>query len=372
MTQYLSGSETTRPERLLDTIIVRSAYQTPLISRLPHAATSHVITEWPLDEPFTTTDAVRSISGPHNDSRREGSDFIFRTPHYPYRAKTICEIKHHGMEMSGTDRAARLAGVDNPWDYRSGQLFTTHLNSIDNVGMYGMGSPETSGASDERRTAGLICNAAWTGLERAHGTATEVQDQYGVSLPSTMFSQFYDANHSPITLDMLTRSLITPLLKAGADLETSTWNFMCGYEVMQRVARFLIADGGVPINERQRSADDAMGNDYLNVFKLATGHTVTFRTNRWLSEDAQTYTVDNTDYTPGAPTSPGSQTRTFYGNQTIIGYEPGSVRWLWYREPGFVDADDGDGDYSRIACLSEFALQVDHPLCVGGIANCLA
>ena len=377
MTQYFSGSETTRRERLLDAIMVRAAYQTPLVSRLPHETTSHIITEWSMDEPFQASEGVRTISSPHSDTRAEGTDFSYRTPFYPVRARTVAEIKHHGMEMSGSDRPAVIAGMENPWDYRSGQLFTKHLNSIDNTLMYGLGAPETSGSgTDERKTQGLISNAAWTGLERSHGTAgrTEIEDVYGVKIPSSMWSVFHDANHSAVTLDSFYTNLITPLLTAGADLETNPWTFQCGYRVMQRVARFLIADGGVLLNERNRNADDASGSDYVNVFRLASGHTVSFRTNRWLNESSSTYSINNkeyTGYTPSTPSEPGTQERTLYGDQTIIGHEPGSVKILWYREPGFRNVAT-DGDYSRVACVSEFALKVDHPLCVGGMANVLA
>ena len=75
-----------------------------------------------------------------------------------------------------------------------------------------------------------------------------------------------------------------------------------------------------------------MGSDYLNWFKFPSGHIVGFRTNRWLSHTGDTYSFSNTDYTPGAPTSPGTQTRTLYADQTLIGYEPGSVAIQWYRE----------------------------------------
>ena len=47
------------------------------------------------------------------------------------------------------------------------------------------------------------------------------------------------------------------------------------------------------------------------------------------------------------------------------------MKILWYREPGFRQVAT-DGDYSRVACVSEFALKVDHPLCVAGIGNCLS
>jgi len=372
MTQYVSGSETVRHESLLDQLKVRSAFETPMLSRLPHTTTDHTTPEWGLDEPFTSSDAVRDITAPHGDSQLEGAAYTFGTPAYEKRIKTVCEIKHHGVEMSGTDRSARIAGYTNTWDGRVGKTVTKHFNSIDNSLTYGIGAPEVDGSSTARRTEGIIQSAAWTGLERCHGTATSMEDVYGSTIPGSMFSVFHDFNHATISLETFTNNIINKLLSAGADM-SDPWTFQCGYQVMQRVARFLIADGGAMLNDRNRNADETMGSDYLNTFRLASGDYVTFRTNRWLNETADTYTVDNQVY-PGSPivtpTNPGSESRTFQGDQTIIGHEPGCARVLWYREPAFHNVETA-GDYSQMAVVSEFAFQRDHPLCVAGAGNVL-
>lgn len=371
MAKYLTGNETVRHERLLDTIKVRSAFQTPLLSRLPHETTDHIITEWPIDQPFAPSDSVRSITAPHGDSKTEGSDFTDETPSYETRLKTICEIKHSSISMSGSDRSARIAGMEDPFDYRMGKMLTRHFNSIDNTGMYGTGATETDGSSFARRTQGLIYNSAVTGIERNHGTVTDnIEDPYGVTIPASYWSVFQDFEHSNITMESFYNNLIAPALTAGADLE-NPWEFDCGYRVMQRISRFLIADGGILLNERQRNADDTMGSDYMNTFRLASGHVVSFRTNRWLNETDDTFTVQNNDPTPTAGASPGSQSRTLYGDQTIIGHEPGCVRWLWYREPAFRTIETA-ADESRVAVVSEFGLMVDHPLCVMGAGNVLS
>ena len=371
---YTTGDETVRKESLLDQIKVRSAFQTPLLSRLPHETITHIQPEWVIDEPFTASDGVRDIANPHADSKLEGADFGFETPNYEVRMKAIAEIKHHGVEMTGSDRASIMAGMNDPWDYRVGKTFTKHLNSIDNTLMYGTGSPELAGTTNERRTEGLIQSAAWTGLERVHSTAgaTSMADVYNTEIPASMWSVFKDLEHSNVTLDSLFNDLIAPLLTAGADMETSNWNFQCGYRIMQLVSRFLIADGGIPLADRNQSSEDTMGRDYLNAFKLPSGDTVTFRTNRWLNETDDTFTINNLDSTPTTPTAglEGTQSRVFQGDQTIIGHEPGCVKVGWFREPGFREIDTA-GDYSHIACVSEFALLRDHPLSVAGMGNAL-
>lgn len=371
MTLYLSGSETTERESLKDTITVRAAYMTPMLRQLPQVTVHNRVEEWSADEPFQSSEGVRSISAPHTNSRREGSDFSYRTPFYPTRLKAVAEIAHFGMEISNTDRTVVAAGMSSTYDYRAGQLFTKTMNHIDNVLMYGQGSPTTDGSTDERRTQGLIHNAAWTGLERVHGSKTTIEDPYGVTIPGSMFSVFYDANHQNMNSSLFYNQLIARLLNAGADLDSAPWMFRCGYTAMAQIARFLISDGGTPINDRDVPASEGGGYDFLNWIKLPSGHIVGFRTNRWLDERSSTFSVNNIDYTPGSPTTEGSINKTFSGDQTLIGWEPGTVRIGWLREPAF-QAVPTSGDYTRVAVTAEFMLQVDHPLCVGGAGNILA
>lgn len=369
MTQYVSGDEVTERENLLDTITVRAPFMTPMLRQLPQETVPNIVHEWSIDDAGVTS-ASRSISAPHADAKREGADFTYSTPTYPTRLRCVSEIKHRGMEMSGSARPQDIAGMSSSWDYRVGRMATDFFNSFDNTFLYGQGSPETAGTTDERRLQGLIHWAAWTGLERAAGSALNaVTDPYGITIASQYWSWFYNANHAPLTQDMFYNQIMVPLLAAGADMESSHWKFWGGYRMMGKIARFIIADGAIPLNERTRSADDGMGSDFLNVFRFPSGHIVEFRTNHWLNNSASTYTVDNSDFTPGAPASPGTVgSTTFYGDQTIIGYEPGTVAIVWYRNPGFKDISTA-GDYSRIAMVGEGSLRVRHPLCVGGGGN---
>lgn len=374
MAQYFSGSETTERESLKDTITVRAAYMTPLLRQLPQVTVKNRVEEWSIDEPFQSSESVRSISAPHATSRLEGADYSYRTPFYPTKMRAIAEIAHFGMEISNTDRTVVAAGMSSTFDYRAGQLFTRAMNHIDNVLMYGQGSPVTDGSSgDQRMTQGLIYNSAWSGLERCHGTKTSIEDPTGVTIPGNAFSVFYDAAHTNISSSMFYNQLIARGLEAGADFDSSRWMFHTGYTAMSQIARFLISDGGTPINDRTVGAQEGGGYDFVNWIKLPSGHVVGFRTNRWLSERSSTFTINNADYTPGTPSGgdEGTVSRTFSGDQTIIGWEPGTVRIGWLREPAF-DHVATAGDYTRVAVVAEFMLQVDHPLCVIGAGNILA
>lgn len=370
---YLSGDETTQRESLLDTITVRSPAETPLLRQLPRFDMPNRVHEWSIDEPFKSTENARSPGSPHENSRLEAAEFSYRTAFYPTRLKTIAEINHFGMEISNTDRTVVAAGMPSTTGYRSGQLFALLLNNMETIGMYGTGSPETDGSgTDERRTQGLIYNAAWTGLERSSGsTADSIPDPYGVRIPSAFWSVFYDANHSNLTRSMLYGNVIVPLLNAGARLDTP-WVFHAGYKTMQAIASFLTDASGNSINDRNIDASAGGGYDFISWLKVPSGHTVGFRTNRYLSLAGQTYSVDNANYTPGSPSSPGSVgSKTFQGDETIIGWEPGTVSIGFVRPPHFMKVET-TGDYTRTAAIAEFAIRVKHPLCIAGIGNCVA
>lgn len=379
MTLYFSGNETTERESLADTIAVRTPMATPMISRLPSKTISNRVHEWSLDEPFQSSENVRSIGSPHANTRFEGDDYNYRTPFYPTRLKAICEIQHFGMEITDTDRTVVMAGTDNTFDYRAGQLFTKTLNSIDNTLLYGVGSPETSGATgvstNQRQVQGLVHWAAWTGLERVHGTVTDaMQDPYGTTIPASMWSVFYDFQHTNITGESFYSNIVRRITNAGGDMESAPWQFWCGDLMMARVSKFLLTDGGVPIHERSTDAASGVGYDHLHTVRLPNGYVVSFRTNRWLDDMSNTFTVDPSGaaYTPGSPNPAGTVTsRTFSGDQTMIGFKPGSVKVCWLRAPGFEKVET-NGDYSRLVCKSEFTLEVAHPLDVAGCGNALS
>lgn len=369
MTQYLSFSETTERESLLDQITVRAAQDVPLLASLPRTTIKNRVTEWSIDRPFQSSENARLPGNPHINSAVEGAAFpTDRTPFYPTKLRAIAEIQADAFSISGTDRTVDAAGMSSTFDYRSSQLFTLHLNRIDNVLMYGQGSPSTGAASTARQCQGLISWAAWTGLERIHGTKTAIEDPYGITIQDEDFSVFYDAEHAPITADMFYQQHVRRVLSAGGDM-SQPWRYMMGYGLIQKAARFLILDGGIALNDRNEPASSGMGYDFLHAIKLPSGHVVTFQTNRWLDDEDSTFTINNTDYTPGSPTTEGSINRTFSADQTVIGFEPGAVTVGWLREPGFRQIQTANDD-TRLGVVSEFTLMVDAPLCVGGLGNC--
>lgn len=376
MAVYYSGDEVTERESLADTIAVRSPMSVPMLSRLPSKMIHNRIHEWSIDKPFVSTSNTRSIGTPHANTRFEGDAYSYRDTSYPTRLRAICEIQQRGIQVSGTDRTVVMAGTDNTFDYRAGQMATELLNGIDNVLMYGQGSPETSGkigASNQRQCQGLIYWAAWTGLERCHGTSTTLTDPYGVDLTSDYFSVFYDFNHTNITSESFFGQVIRRITNAGGDMDEVPWTFWCGDMLMARISKFLVTDTGRPINEREIAASEGGGYDFLHWIKLPNGVTTTFRSNRWLDDMTSTYTIDNTGagaaYTPGSPTNEGTEAHTFSGDQTLIGFKPGSVKVCWLREPGF-ESVNVDGDSSKLVCKAEYTLEVNHPLDVAGAGNC--
>jgi hypothetical protein len=367
---YLSGNETIQPEALLGEIVVRSQAETPLLSTLPTFKMTNRVTEWGLDRPFTSTDGVRNIGAPHTNTRLEAADWTQRTPHYEVRPRCIAEIKHFGFRISRSDQRAILAGDTKPFARRSSQLGTTLLNEIENTAMYGQGSPETSGVTNERMTMGLLFGAAWTGLERlADSTLDAISDPYNISIPSDMWSVFYNANRTPLSRRMLYDKVMTRILGAGGDMSTP-WIFHAGYGTLGLIADFLQDPSGAQINQRTIDAAAGEGHDFIAYMRMPSGHRVGFRSNRYLHVPGSTFSVNNQDFTPGAPTSPGSVgSVTFQGHQTLIGWEPGTVSIGWYEAPHFVNVPT-TGDYAELQAVAEFAVRIKAPLCVAGVGNC--
>lgn len=373
-TGYLSGSETTQRESLLDTITVRSPADTPLLRMLPRFDMPNRVHEWSIDEPFSSADGVRSPGSPHENSRVEAAEYTYRTATYPTRLRCIAEINHFGLEISGSDRPATVAGMDSTYDYRAGQLFATLVNNFENLLHYGQGSPTTTGhagGGDERRLQGLIYWAAITGLERMSGSSLNaISDPYNISIPSSFWSVFYNANGANLSRTMLSSKVLATLLRAGGRLDNN-WVFLGGYKLMNLIAQFFMDPSGVPVNQRNIDASAGGGYDHISWMKTPTGHIVGFRTDRYLDMEGQTFSINNSDFTPGAPTSPGSVGAvTFQGDETLIGWEPNTVSVGFYRPPHFEQVAT-TGDYTRTNAIVEGSLRVKHPLCVAGIGNAI-
>lgn len=380
MTLYFSGSETTRRESLLDTISIRYPAETPLIRSLPHTKLTHTVTEYSIDRPFQASDNVRSPGDPHQNSRMEGVDWIEDGSDYPVRLRAIAEINHFAGKISNTDREAIVAGMTDVFDYRAHQKFVKLLNNIENVLMYGTGSPVTSGASssvstqsgDERRTQGLISWAAYTGVERMHGTATSVTDPYGVSIPADYYSVFYNAAGANLSRQMLYNKILATYARAGGHPDGLL--FHVGFKLKNLIADFGVRPDGADVNTRMIQASEQGTIDTIDWIRTPQG-IVGFRNNRYLDIEGSTYTIDNTGpsqtYTPNSPANAGTVSITAQADETMIGFEPGQVAIGWYRAPQYQMVPTA-GDYINFACVAEYALMVRHPLAVCGGCNLLA
>lgn len=376
MTLYFSGNEVTERESLLDTLSILEPAVTPLIRSLPHVSIDRRIVEYPIDRYFQDSDNVRSVSNPHVNTRLEGDDWVEDTADYPTRLKAIAEINHFSKKISNSDRVAIMAGVTNPFDYRAHQLFIKLLNNIENVLMYGTGSPETSGEdgqNDERRTQGLISWSAWTGLQRVHGTGSldNITDPYGVTIPANYWSLFFDANHSNLSRQMLYNKVLAHARRIGTKVDGMI--FHVGYKVKNLIADFGVLPTGAVVNDRNVAASELMTYDDIDWIRTPQG-LVGFRSNLYLDLEGNTFTVNNTGsptYTPGDPASPGNVEKTFQADETIIGWMPGYVSLGWYRQPHYQSVPT-QGDYSWVAAAAEFGLIVRHPKAVIGAGNVLS
>jgi hypothetical protein len=376
MALYFSGSETTRRESLLDTISIRYPAETPLIRSLPHTKLTHTVTEYSIDRPFQASDNVRSPNDPHLNTRLEGADWGEDGADYPVRLRAISEINHFAGRISNTDREAIVAGMTDVFDYRAHQKFVKLLNNIENVLMYGTGSPMTSGnagTTDERRTQGLISWAAYTGVERMHGVSSpaSMSDPYGVSIPSDYWSVFYNAAGANLSRQMLYNKILATYARAGGHPDGLL--FHVGFKLKNLIADFGVRPDGADVNTRMIQASEQGTIDTIDWIRTPQG-IVGFRNNRYLDIEGSTYTIDNTNsgpYTPGNPATAGTVSITAQADETMIGFEPGQVAIGWYRAPQYQMVPTA-GDYINFACVAEYALMVRHPLAVCGGCNLLA
>lgn len=371
MVDYLSGSETTERESLLDTLTIRHVAETPLIRSLPHMKIVNRVTEFPIDKPFTASD-VRTPSTPHANTRAESASFTDDTPEYPTKLRAIAEINHFARTISNTDRETILAGVTDTFDYRAHNMFMKLLNNIETVLMYGVGSPETDGSgTDERMTQGLIHWSAWTGLERLSGsTVNAISDPYNIAIASAYWSVFHNAGGVTLTRQMLYEKILANFARAGGNYSVPLL-FHVGFKLKNICADLGQRADGSNVNDRNVPADALMTYDSIDWIRTPIG-TVGFRTNRYLDMEGSTFTVNNQDFTPGAPTSPGTVgSTTFQADATMIGWEPGQVAIGWLRPPQYTGVAT-TADNTRIAAVAEYALIVRHPLCVLGGGNLLS
>lgn len=375
MAQYFSGSETTRRESLLDTISIRYPAETPLIRSLPHTKLTHTVTEYSIDRPFSSADNVRDPSDPHQNTRLEGTTWTDESTDYPVRLRAIAEINHFAGKISNTDREAIVAGMTDVFDYRAHQKFVKLLNNIENVLMYGTGSPLTSGdtSPDERRTQGLISWSAWTGVERMHGVSspTSMSDPYGVSIPSDYWSVFYNAAGANLSRQMLYNKILASFARAGGHPDGLL--FHVGFKLKNLIADFGVRPDGTDVNTRMIQSSEQGTIDTIDWIKTPQG-IVGFRNNRYLDIENKTFTIDNTNsgpYTPGNPATAGTVSITAQADETMIGFEPGQVAIGWYRAPQYQMVPT-NGDFINFACVAEYALMVRHPLAVVGGCNLLA
>lgn len=367
---YIQGNETSQREDLLDQLTILFPSEAPLLRTLPHRNIASVIHRWPIDAPFTVSD-VRNPGAPHANARLEGADWSVDTPAYNKELRAIAEICSFSKKVSNTDRAATIAGVTSPFDYRAHQLFVKLINNIENVLMYGVGDNETSGVSSNRISQGLIQWCAMTGLERVHGdgSTTAVTDRLDNVIYPNYWSTFYNAKNANLSRQMLYNKILATAARAGAEIPGVL--FHVGYKLKNLIADFGVTLAGSEVNSRNVDASSLMTYDSIDWIRTPLG-IIGFRSNRYLDLENSTYTVQNDVLSGSTPTYEGSiASTTFQADETMIGFMPGYCAVGWYRPPHYVSVPSS-GDYTWLAAVAEFALLVRHPVALMGGGNLLS
>lgn len=154
-------------EDLSDVITNISPVDTPMFSRFGKVKARSTNHEWLTD----------SLANAARNARIEGADYTFTKPASRTRLGNYTQIFWTPVEVSDTQRAVDVAGIEDEFAYQMTKKLKEHARDIEYALVTGTGN---SGAPDiERELKGVL---AWitTNVETGSGTGSE-------ALTSTMF-----------------------------------------------------------------------------------------------------------------------------------------------------------------------------------------
>lgn len=147
-------------EDLTDVIAVITRSETPIYSGLEKVKAAGVLHEWQTDTLTTGTDTNHAV---------EGADFSFAVPGARSRVNNHCQIFTKSLEVSETQRAVSVAGLEDEYAYQMEKRMKEIATDIEEALITGTGS---SGASGTARELHGILNFISTNVETGTGTST--------------------------------------------------------------------------------------------------------------------------------------------------------------------------------------------------------
>jgi len=154
-------------EDLTDIVSVITRHETPLYSSLQKVSAKSVLHEWQTD----------TLSTGSSNAAIEGADFSFSIPDVRTRLTNYSQIFTKSLEVSETQRAVSVAGLDDEFAYQMEKRMKEIATDIEEQLITGTGN---SGASGTARELKGILSWITTNVETGTGTGSEAltEDMY--------------------------------------------------------------------------------------------------------------------------------------------------------------------------------------------------
>lgn len=168
MAVLITYDDVGRREDLLDLIVDVSPDDNPLVTMLGTAQATNTLHEWLL-EYLSRPQSVTNVA--------EGADATFGALTQPTRANNITAIIRRTFQVSGTERAVKIAGQADPFDYQAAKALRLWKMDAEYTVVNGARASGASGVA--RGTAGLMAVITTLATARNSGTSlseTEFQD----------------------------------------------------------------------------------------------------------------------------------------------------------------------------------------------------
>ena len=336
--------------------------------------------QWPVDK-YVLNRTLTTVSG---RMKAEGvdADTVTATGMIPTKLRNQTRILHAALKVSRTARQVRYHGITDTLDYAIDQLIHTIVNDSEMLFHWGLGTKidGSTAADDIPGLLGLVPWAAWTGLERRHGSQTTTSS---VTLPfatqtdvsSDYYSSFWDAGGVSLSRENLYGEILDPWWNIGGEVEGSFC--LLGNKLMNLVADMHMSSKG-QVNERVLPARDKALVDCIMTIQTPGMGEFYLMVDRYLSIPGESVTIDNKPVLTSGVAAAGTGTitsssvgaATLNNDSTMLFVMPDLIK-IGTLSPIAYSPLATDGDYVKGMVVSEETLIPSHPMAVAGASNLL-
>lgn len=329
----------------------------------------------PID--YHDIDRTTTVTSVNSYAMQAGQATSVAAAKYPSKLFTRLQTYHEGVSSSREAQQVKLYGVTDSLDYGIDNLLVKHVDIWERILHFSTGTednPEGGGGSyggtpdgPKPRTQGLLAWAAWTGLERRHGSGVPTTVGDGLqAIAKTYWTSFYDAGGTPLSRDLFYNSILGPAWALGHDTDGAM--VMCGQKLMNAFADFNFVPGRGVINERSVPARDQALIDIVSVITTPANGTIFLVPNRFLSVEGASMTFNSTGGSFIGGT--GTINKTVYTDETLLSIIPSkfeipTMQGLSYKELST------DGDYALGMLVAQKGLMCKNLFGIAGATNLL-